>query len=83
MSDAGYGSGQGYPKKIAIFGTGTGPMNTNDQITKLVPALKLCSSCGRTCDPGGGVQKTPEKWVCGKCWRILLQGGKPKKAAVV
>ena len=40
--------------------------------------LKLCEGpCGRPSDPASGVQVTPTKWYCGRCWAARLSRKNP------
>jgi hypothetical protein len=40
-----------------------------------------CHDCNRPRFPEGGVQMTPKRWICAKCWGLFLQGRQPAKEA--
>lgn len=31
--------------------------------------LKVCSKCEQNREPAGGIQMSPTKWRCARCWR--------------
>ena len=36
--------------------------------TQPVHPLRTCAKCGEQRVPEGGIQMTPEKWICAICW---------------
>ena len=30
---------------------------------------RVCSKCGAEKDPAGGIQMSPQKWICNACWK--------------
>ncbi len=47
------------------------PAATEQAATTPLGPLKFCSKCKSDRPPAGGVQRTREKWHCGRCWRLF------------
>ena len=43
--------------------------------------MTKCHNCDRPRLPEGGVQMTPKRWICAKCWGLFLRGRQSVKEA--